>query len=69
MFNKLYDAFDQARQGLETASLADKIDAVVEHTHVHFERENEKVFALNFPPYAIHKQLDDVVNTWKNMVI
>jgi len=73
MLNELYELFDQARQGLETASLADKIDAVVDHTHAHFERENEQMFVLNFPPYAIHKQvhdghlkqLDDVVNTWK----
>ncbi len=73
MLNELYDLFDQVRQGLETPALAQKIDAVVVHTHAHFERENEHMFVLNFPPYAVHKQvhdehlqaLDHVVGTWK----
>jgi len=73
MLNELYDLFEQTREGIETPSLADKIDAIVVHTHEHFERENEKMFVLNFPPYAVHKQvhdehlkeLDNVVDTWK----
>ena len=73
MLNALYVLFDKHRAGEETPELAAQLDAIVQHTHAHFERENEKMLALNFPPYPVHKQvhdeyleqLDTVVNTWK----
>jgi hemerythrin len=73
MLNELYDLFDKSRQGEEVSGLAEKIEALVVHTHAHFERENEKMLALSFPPYPVHKQahdeylndMDAVVAAWR----
>ena len=59
MLNELYDLFERAEQGEQVLELADKIELLFEHTHAHFAREEEKMQALNFPPYPIHKQAHD----------
>jgi len=73
MLNTLYDLFECFRQGKEVPELAGQVQAIAEHTHAHFERENEKMRALNFPPYSVHKQvhdeylsrMDDTILTWQ----
>jgi len=73
MLNALYAMFERVRQGEDVPELAEKITAIAEHTHAHFERENEKMRELNFPPYAVHKQvhdeylnaMDEVIATWQ----
>ncbi|MDQ7057243.1 MAG: hemerythrin family protein [Ghiorsea sp.] len=68
----LYVLFDKHDAGEETPELAAQLETIVVHTHAHFERENEKMIALNFPPYTVYKQvhdeylepLDTVVITW-----
>lgn len=72
MLNALYVLFDKSRAGEEIPELTNQLEAIVAHTHAHFERENEKMVELNFPPYPMHKQvhdeylneLDDMLETW-----
>jgi len=59
MLNELYDLFDRNEQGEEVLELDLKIEALIEHTHAHFAREEEMMLALSFPPYPVHKQAHD----------
>ncbi len=74
MLNGLYSAFENVRHGEEVADLSMQIEALVKHTHAHFERENEQMIALNFPVYHVHKHahdeqlkaLDAVIAAWRD---
>ena len=50
MLNALYILFEKSKNGEQIAELPSTIDAIVKHTHEHFERENAQMLALNFPP-------------------
>jgi len=53
-------------------SLSQKLNAWLEHTIAHFERENELMKETGFPAYSIHKneheialeQMRDKINNW-----
>jgi hemerythrin len=69
MLNALYILFDRIRQGEDVPELVDKIQSIAAHTHAHFERENTKMRELNFPPYAVHKQVhDEYLNTMDHVI-
>jgi len=59
MLNALYDLFERAEQGEDVPELVASIEALLEHTHAHFAREEEEMLKLNFPPYPVHKQAHD----------
>jgi len=59
MLNELYRLFDKLADGKDVPQLAAKLEALAEHTHAHFAREEEKMLEHNFPPYAVHKQAHD----------
>jgi len=59
MLNELYTLFDRLGEGEDVPQLAGKLEALAEHTHAHFAREEEKMLELDFPPYPMHKQAHD----------
>ena len=59
MLNALYELFDKLADGEDVPQLSGELEALAAHTHAHFSREEEKMLALNFPPYPIHKHAHD----------
>ena len=59
MLNEIFALLDKREAGETMPELDDKLESLATHTHAHFAREEERMLALNFPPYPVHKQAHD----------
>ncbi|EIJ34359.1 hemerythrin family protein [Thiothrix nivea] len=71
MLNEIYELL--AQEPLDAELIDTKLDALLHHTEVHFERENRNMLIIEFRPYPVHKDEHDmalsamkaVINQWK----
>lgn len=58
MLNEIYALLVQ--EPVDAALIDAKLDALLHHTEVHFERENRNMLIIEFRPYPVHKDEHDM---------
>lgn len=69
----LMEKLNAAKRELDTSSISEALTQWLEHTEAHFQRENELMLEVNFPPYLVHSGehenalslLRAVINAWE----
>jgi hemerythrin len=58
MLNDIYALLVQ--EPVDAALIDVKLDALIQHTTEHFERENRNMLIIDFRPYPVHKEEHDM---------
>ena len=71
--NTLMEQLQREPESINRKEIAELLDQWLSHTEAHFQRENELMMEVNFPPYLVHSGEHEnalnvmraVINAWQ----
>lgn len=73
LVNALMEKLSTANEDKKDTGISEALNQWLEHTEAHFQRENELMLKINFPPYLVHSGEHEnalhvmraVINAWE----